>query len=226
MKKIYILFFILITTILHAQANEKFIITTNYGLAFRVGKTPDNIDSSLKSVIKDLKSGSSFDISMYYRLKGNGGIGLKYNQFNSSGSSDNVTYTFPNGNQEKGYLGINNKIFYIGPSFIIDSFDSNSKHQGLLDLSIGYIGYRDQMKIIDENFNLKGGNLGLVGSLGYRYCLSKFISVGPQVNFVGGTIKKFKMTGENGYSSEIKFSGDEGESLWRIDLTIGATFNF
>ena len=50
--------------------------------------------------------------------------------------------------------------------------------------------------------------------------------IGPQVNFIGGMLKKLKYTYADGTSETIKLNEEEYENLWRIDLAIGAKLRF
>lgn len=213
------------------SSNEKnkksnFLISVSGGFAWRVGGTAKNLDEVQKNIVRDLKSGTSIDASVYYKPKQTG-FGVKFNKFNSSTSVSGIDVVMAdNFLIENTTLNVNDKITFIGPSFYIDANDVKSKHHGMMDLALGYLGYNSVSKVSNRTYEINSGTFGMIANIGYRYCFNKYISVGPQVSFVGGVLKSYEIEGPNNFRKRIKLEKDNYENLWRIDLSLGATFRF
>lgn len=216
------------STLSSNEKNKKnnFLISVSGGFAWRVGGTAKNLDEVQKSIIRDLKSGNSFDVSAYYKLNQTG-FGIKFNRFNSSTSVNNVDVVMADNFSIKNTtLVVNDEITFIGPSFYIDANDVNSKHHGMIDLALGYLDYNSTSKVSNRTYEINSGTFGMIANMGYRYCFNKYISVGPQVSFVGGVLRSYEINGPNNFRKKMKLEKDNYENLWRIDLSLGATFRF
>jgi hypothetical protein len=205
--------------------DKHFIFNTSFGPSFRLGKTPNGLNSKQKEYIKDLKSGFSYDFTLYYTGNGENCFGIKFNRYQSKGSLANQDIVAPNGDSGYGTVSDNISITFIGPAFMIINESDNGKWDYKLEVAIGYTGYLNKAAILD-NYELKGATFGMTGGFGFNYKIAKNFSVGPQINFIGGALKQFDITGENGYKSSFKYPKEEFESLWRIDLGLNAIIKF
>jgi hypothetical protein len=209
-----------------AKKESNFLLLANIGQSFRVAATPKGLGSEQREYMKKLKSGLSYDFSAYYLKDSQTGIGIKYNVYKSDGLLQNQEITFKDGTKEIGSVSDDITISFIGPSFIISENENAKTGEANLELALGYISYKDQARLASQKFTIKGGNLGMIGGMGYHFRLTPHFLIGPQVNFVGGVLKKFKLVYSDGRSETIKLNDDELENLWRIDLSIGAKFRF
>ena len=208
------------------KKDPKFIAKVYFGPGFRTASAPDNISSEQKNYVKDLKSGWSHDISGYYMTQPNVGFGLKYNVFNSSASIANQSLPFIDG-VWTGTMSDDIRIQFIGASYIISSEPTQKLGEFSMELSLGYMGYRNTTHFSGVELGVaKGGNLGLVGGFGYHFRITPYFLIGPEVNFAGGVLNKITIDYADGSSEVIEFGDEENESLWRIDLAIGAKFRF
>lgn len=216
------------TTVLNNEKIKKsnFLISVSGGFAWRVGGTAKNLDEVQKAIVRDLKSGNSIDASVYYKPNQTG-FGVKFNKFNASTSVSGINVVMAdNFSIENTTLVVKDEITFIGPSFYIDANDLNSKHHGMMDLALGYLDYYSTSKVSNRTYEINSGTFGMIANIGYRYCFNKYISVGPQVSFVGGVLRSFEIDGPNNFRKRIKLEKDNYENLWRIDLSLGATFRF
>lgn len=216
------------STLSNIEKNKKsnFLISFSGGFAWRVGGTAKNLDEVQKTIVRNLKSGNSIDASVYYKPDQTG-FGLKFNKFNASTSVSGIDVVMAdNFSIENTTLDVNDNITFIGPSFYIDANDLNSKHHGMMDFAFGYLDYKSITKVSNRTYEINSGTFGMIANIGYRYCFNKYISVGPQVSFVGGVLKSFEIDGPNSFRKKIKLEKDNYENLWRIDLSLGATFRF
>lgn len=205
---------------------SKFLVTANVGQSFRVASSPDGLNSEQKEYLKKLKSGLSYDISAYYLKEGRTGFGLKYNVYKSSGTIHNQQITLDNGAIVTGDFSDDITISFIGPSFILTEGEHARVGEANLELALGYLSYQNKSTIIGSPLKITGANLGMIGGMGYHFRITPHFLLGPQVNFVGGVLKKFKYKYPDGSTETIKLKDDEFENLWRIDLAIGAKFRF
>lgn len=202
----------------------KFMVNFSAGPSIRTGSTPKGLNSEQSNYIKDLKSGSSYDISAYYLKDEKSGFGLKYNVYKSSGSLANQDLTAPNGDTGNGTASDDITITFIGAAGIIYGKGFFALDNVGFEMALGYIGYVDKAVILD-NYTIKGGNLGISTTLGYQFGITKNIAIGPSISFTGGVLNQIKVEGDN-YSETIKFEENEKESLYRFDFSLCASFKF
>lgn len=224
MKKTIVLLFLIGCSVFgQSKKDTRFIINANVGPSFRLAKIPDGLSSEYEDYFKELKSGLSYDISAYYVMHDRG-YGLKYNVFRSKNDHPNTVtdLIFNNPNNFSDDITIT----FIGPSFIYTELPSANVGEAFLEMSLGYVSYKDKAELGSDKFTIKGGNLGIVAGGGYHFRLTKQFLVGPQVSFVGGMLRKLKFENSNGATETISLNEDEYESLWRIDLSVSAKFRF
>ena len=209
MKKLSILLLAALPALSFAQ---KVSIIPSFGFAWRTAKIPDGLDSVISDHIKQLKSGYQYDISVYYNITPEIGLGVKYNQYIADASS--TVSGFINQTPVTSTITTNDNIYYVGPSVIYSNFNEDTRHKLYYDLSIGYISYKSVTGQVDTT----GANLGAAITIGYMYALSPKIFIGPQVAFTGGTLTKMKV---DGVSSTLN---DEKENLHRVAVSLGLNF--
>ncbi|MEM0578107.1 hypothetical protein [Flavobacterium polysaccharolyticum] len=205
---------------------SKFLFLANIAQSYRLASSPDGLNSEQKKYFRDLKSGISYDLTAYYVKDGRNGFGVKYNVYQSSGTIKNQSIILNDGTVISGAFSDDISITFIGPSIILSENESARTGEANLELAIGYIGYQNDSKIIGNPLKITGGNLGMIGGMGYHFRLAPNFLIGPQVNFIGGMLKKLKYTYADGTSETIKLNEEEYENLWRIDLAIGAKLRF
>lgn len=190
--------------------DAKLIINANVNWAYRLGKLADGVSGPEKEYLKKLKSGISYDLSIYYKVHQNIAVGLKYNLYKSSADlgggaySDDIT------------------ISYYAPSVLFDFQFPEAKSELTLETSLGYMQYQD--KYYDgSHYKASRGTLGATTSFSYRYQAFKNFAVGPQIALLSGSLNKIDVESA-GYKETIKL--DDPESLLRIDLGIVAAYRF
>lgn len=210
----------------HISKRDKIILTANIGTSFRLGETPNNIGAIEKSHIESLKRGLSYDISAYYMTSESSGFGLKYNVFQSQNTINNLTFTLADNSVTYGSISDDITIGFIGASVLHTENTAAKVGEGVFELAIGYIYYKDYARYANNKFEIRGGNLGMTGGFGYHFRVTPKFLIGPQVNFIAGVLKEVDIKYENGTTQTKKLDKDEYENLWRIDLVIGAKFRF
>jgi hypothetical protein len=201
-----------VTTSFTRQNNDwapKVIVIASYGKSFKLAKTAAGLNNELKNAVTDLKSGNSFDLNAFVVLRNKrSAVGLKYNQFQSNTSS--FTYK------------VDEKNTFIGPAFLFCP-KGNEVGQGNLEVAAGYMGYKQNWIIAGEvPFELTGSTFGLSAGGGYHFKITKNVLVGPQVNFLVGTIRKFDQNFADGTKTSFTLEENNAEGLHRIDLSISA----
>lgn len=220
---------VFVSILCYSQSNENnfktkdniVLINISAGPSFRLGKMPPNVSPVFKNYVKDLKSGFSYDAHFNFMFDENRGLGLRYNSFNSKGSLNNVYVTAPNGQTGYGFTSDNITISYIGADYLYIDKSPNKKVEYKLNLSMGYMGYQDKTNVLGE-YKITGSTFGMVTDFGVNFFITDYFSVGPQLGIVGGAIRRFDITGANGFKGTLKLDSKSVESLWRIDLGINA----
>jgi len=198
-----------------------FRVAINVGWSYRIAKIADDVPSDYKQYLKGLKSGLNYGIDLSYYFSEQFGFGIQYCN-NWSKNETNITATFPDGSVIDGIMSDNISINYIGPYFSMRLLDAKQKNSFLMDLGMGYTGYRDDAVIISA-FSMKGNCLGFNMSIGYDIGISKKFALGFKLAYLSGSLRQIEVF--DGVQTEtIQLDADSYESLSRIDLSIGFRF--
>ena len=224
MKKSISLIFFISCCAFGQTKDSKFVLFANVGQSFRLGETPDGLSAANEEYFKELKSGLSFDFSAYY-VKNESGYGLKYNVYRSKNERINPIDFDPIVSASTSFSD-DITITYIGPTFMYTEEQNAKLGEAFFEVSFGYMSYLNNASSSFERFKIKGGNFGMIAGGGYHFRVYKQFLIGPQVSFVGGTLKRLKVTDSSGASETIELDKDNYENLWRIDLSVSAKFRF
>lgn len=213
-KKLVVLGAFAISLTLSAQ--QKFSIMPSVGYAWRVAKMPSGINSAQREYLKGLKKGINFDVSAYYHLNSQVGLGLKYSNYSAS-SDGRLSVTDYYGQVFSATVSTKDKITFFGPAMMFSNFTQETKHKLYYDMGLGVITYTTKT----GNVEGKGSNLGLEANFGYQYEVAKQFLIGPKLGVTAGTLSKMKYNG-----TTIEFGEDQKEGLTRVSLSAVATFRF
>ncbi|MDR1153926.1 MAG: hypothetical protein LBL04_04385 [Bacteroidales bacterium] len=193
------------------------------GWSYRTGRLSKNIPSDLRNYSQRLKSGFSYEAGLSYYFSEYLGAGVKYSEFLSSNSIDNVTVTYLDGSTGHGSINDRIRINFIGPVFSTRLFNSTKKNCLLLDFGIGYLGYRNKMVSTSGKYTLKGGTAGIYWNIGYDIGISRNLALVFQLSLTSGALSEYKIS--NGTRTEVvTLEKDSYENLSRIDLSVGLRF--
>ncbi len=207
----------------------RFILSSSFGYGYRVAKLPSSFNSFEQDYFGGLKSGYNYDLSIYYRFKSRSSyaFGLKYNVFNASNSANNVdVVNKKTGIMQNGSISDNITITLTGLSYIFDFRNPNSKHEFFSELALGLLAYKNNSKIVNDNYTITSSTFGSFIGLGYNYRAAKNFSIGPQISYVNGNLTGFDVVGSNGIKETIQLPKDTLESLGRIDITLHCLYRF
>jgi hypothetical protein len=193
----------------------RFRFAVSGGWSYRTGRLPQNISPDVSDYLQKLKSGFHYDAGLSYYFSEYLGAGLRYSEYLSSNSDD--------GSIGYGSMSDRIRINFIGPVFSTRLFNQTKKNCLLMDLGIGYLGYRDKALFASEELTLKGGTAGFYWNIGYDIGISQHIALGFQLSLISGLLSEYKSS--NGtYTQVIKLDKDTRENLSRIALSVGLRF--
>ena len=192
---------------------DKVAIMASAGYAWRTAEIDGSITYPLRSHVEKLTSGFHFDISAYYRIAPNMGLGLKFNRYSASAETSLGGV----------YLSTKDRIIFIGPSFMYSNFEMDTPHKFYWEAAIGYQQYASSNNFSGlGNIELKGSSVGLYSTIGYQYAVSRSFLIGPQLGFGLGAVK---LHVENGRGLSLA-NNDKKEGLGRVSLAATATIRF
>ncbi len=225
MKKLLIMLLVAIAINAKAQNStsqtvtvQKFRIAVQGGFSQLLAKTAPSIVPQNRDYISELKSGYHYGADVTYFIKPTWGLGLKFNQFRSSHSGLLYDENMMSMNMETSLVNS-----FVGPSLATKYDSPNNKHTFIFNVAIGYMGYLSDKKSVQVETT--GATIGSALDAGYDYRFTKNFALGAQLSIVGGVLKKF--THKSGNNSITETLGDnEKESMSRLDVSLGARFNF
>jgi len=201
---------------------QHFRFALNGGYSYMTAKIAESVPAELKNYTKELKSGYHFGGDITYYFTESLGFGGKCVVFKSSNSM-NISIEDTYGDRVYGKMSDNITNLFIGPMFSTTFLDWNQNNAFILNLSLGYMGYKNNGVLIDKLI-IKGNTMGFSWDIGYDISLSEKFSLGLQLSLTSGVLSKLKFS--DGIRTEtIKLEKGEHENLSRIDFSIGLRFN-
>jgi hypothetical protein len=206
MKRSLIFFLIFLSQSIYAQsvtidtiAKSKVLFDFSGGLSSRIGKAEKTNDFILNNKINASRNGYFIEASLLAQIAPNSNhyIGIKYNNF----------FDYINENKLS--------ISFYGLSYMY-SKESKSKDNFNIDLSLGYISYRDKEYFFD-GYTIKGGNIGMRTSISYLLRIANGVYSGPKLGLQFGSIKDFTIE-KNGSSSQTINLNNISESVSNFDF--------
>ncbi len=190
------------------------------GYAYRLGRVDKSMDQVLVDHTEKMKNGFGFSADATWYFMQSLGVGVKYDaHFASNG--EYVTVTYDDGTQESGQMKENVNVWFLGPMVSYRALSRNMRHAFIMNLGAGYIGYKDNMMLIDP-FIIKGASAGYLYELGYDFNISKNIAVGAMLTMISGSLHSYKTDASGSWE---KVSLDEAQNLSHIGLSVGIRFN-
>ncbi len=202
----------------------KIVIFAEVGPSFRLAKISSDYSANQRAYIRDLKSGIAYNMSAYYLLDNQRGVGLKFSSYSSSGTAPGQELYDPTGEVDFGYSKDDITITFIGASYLLREKGYFALDHVGLEFALGYIRYVNETLILND-YKLSGGNLGISVAFNYHFGITKNFAIGPSLSFTGGVLNRFKVVG-NGINETIKLEDDALESLYRLDLSVSGRFSF
>ncbi len=192
------------------------------GYAYRTARLSDDIQPEFRDYIKNLKSGYHLNGNLTYYVSELLGIGLIYDFSNASNSMDDIYLEDEFGNRRYGMMSDDIKVTFIGPTLSSRLMNRKKTSALLINLSLGYMGYVDEIVLIDR-YRKTGGTIGMGLDFGYDIILSEKISLGFQLSLLSGTLYSYYL--DDGITKE-KYELEPGEydGLSRMDLSVGLRF--
>lgn len=206
MKRSLIFFLIFLSQSIFAQSitidtitKSKVLFDFSGGLSSRIGKAEKTNDFILNNKINASRNGYFIEASLLAQIAPNSNhyIGVKYNNF----------FDYINENKLS--------ISFYGLSYMY-SKESKSKDNFNIDLSLGYISYRDKEYFFD-GYTIKGGNIGMRTSISYLLRIANGVYSGPKLGLQFGSIKDFTIE-KNGSSSQTINLNNISESVSNFDF--------
>ncbi len=233
MKRI-ILTLIVVTfgLILSAQTNpdsveprsnhDRFRIALSGGPGYRLGITRKDVSPDLLPYLNQTHLGFVMNVGASYYFHRRWGAGVNYKLLYSKTSLD--TYmTLTNGTSGYGEISDRIQTHFIGPS--VHRRFSSPIHQRtyLIQLSAGYLAFRDRTKTLHKEIFYRGHTLGLVCTISIDFRISKTLVIGVECAFLYAVLSKYtKVEGSAVTLVELEKPYLSNQSS--VDLALGFRF--
>ena len=200
---------------------NKLLFSVGGGLSYRFAKIADSTPSEFKDYMRELRWGENSSYAVLYFLNESYGFGLRYNTFQSDNKMEDISMDVDgDGLMNYGRMVDDMKIKFVGPVFSGRKISQNGKNAFISSVGIGYISYKNNAELAGFYMQLKGKTLGLFGGLTYRLGLSDALSLGVELSYTLGTLKKYERTSQ-GSVRTVELDKDEYDNLGRLELSLG-----
>ncbi|MCW3465871.1 hypothetical protein [Chitinophaga nivalis] len=195
-------------------------VTGGYG--YRLGKISPQLTGEARDYMKKMKSGFNISADALYYFNETLGTGIKYSRFQSSQSAALLVNTAvgPARQIVKDNIAIN----FIAATFAARIFNPKKTNSFHLNISLGYLGFRDDGAVSAQKVQLTGGTVGLGWDMGYDIRIARKLSAGAQLSLITGKLNSY--TRYDGYSRvKVTLKDDEKENLSHLNLSAGLRLN-
>ena len=199
---------------------DKFRIAASGGWSYRTARISGDVPPAFQDYIKKLKSGYHFGGDATYFTSEHIGVGLKYSLYRAKST---VSYLYVadslTGRVAPGNLAEDITIQYFAPAVYARFNSKNKKSQVIMDLSMGYMGYKDAVSNLTK-LTIRGGTVGLSWGVGADFAIDPDLSLGLSFNYLVGALTNYEVDdGTQRVNVKLEPGGYEGIS--RIDLSAG-----
>lgn len=193
----------------------------NLGYGYVFGESSEDPPEILEDHAERLRSGFTFGGDIGYYVSENFGIGLKVQMFKSSTFTDDIYFIDDDGNiLARGTYRDDLNVFFFGPTFATRFFDRNKNNNLIINASLGYMSYTDNVLYIVSG-KYTGSTLGACFDIGYDVGIADNLMLGFQVSAYVGALSQIRLSSEG---QSMTGHLDNKEGLGRIDFTIGIRF--
>jgi hypothetical protein len=203
-------------------------IAAGGGWSYRTAELSGQIPQGWDSYAQSLKSGFHYDLSANYYFGRHLGAGLRYHEFRTSNTASGASAMLSGGSVVQGEMADNVRTSFVGAVLSARQFSTSKRSCVLVDLGLGYLGYRNKSTLGPASFNIGSGALGVYGSLSYDMSLTRNLALGIQLSYLYGTalISSYEQS-YNGRTETIKIASDDRprENLSQVALGIGIRFS-
>jgi hypothetical protein len=194
------------------------------GLGYLLAPLPNgSIPDFYKEYLNELRSGTSYHLSVFYFFNERIGLGIHYARFNTQNSIDRIV-VFTSNDTLIGPLSDNITTNYFAPTFYLKFGDTKQPILPMIAVGLGYTNYVNNasfaipLKITSSSVGLH--LLGILDiNMGYNLALS------IKGGLYSGSFTKAEVTDVNTGSTRT-FNSSEPENISRADLHIGLRYKF
>lgn len=183
----------------------------NFGYGKRLASISTSLSSTQRDAMKDLMSGTIWDLSFKYYFSDIMGIGLDYSGYRAT--TDKIA---------NDVVPTNDMMTYIGPSYLIRySPDQKWIFDSLLGL--GYLGYSSSADYMSVDQKVTGVTVGAKWDVGVSYKFSEHWGVGANLSLLSGVLNKVTLH-ENGRKMSVDLGDNEKEGLGQFRIGLGIRY--
>jgi len=191
------------------------------GPSYMLGKISDDVPEDFIPYYKKLKSGYHLGGDIRFFTSEYFGLGLKYMNFKTQNKIEKIYATNTvTGVTMTGSLEDDITIQYFGPIVSAKFHNKNNNIFFLINMSMGYIGYKNYATLIDS-YTLTGNTIGEISEFIIDIKIDKNFAFGCGLSYMVGSMSSIKKDGE-----VIKLEDDEYISVSRIDFSLGLRLYF
>jgi hypothetical protein len=180
-------------------------------------------DTEFRDYYQNLKTGYNLGLDVNYYFNKTIGVGLKYNYFASSSSTEGTSNE--GGILSEWNISENIMINFAGPTFLARFLSAKNNNAFILGASVGYIWYKDDAVLLDPVI-ISGSSLGLNFDASYHISISKKLFLGISGSTTLGFLPT--LTIDDGINAQT-FDFDSFsnyKNISRVDLSIKLGFKF
>ena len=201
----------------------QFHIILSGGGSYLFDPIPENAEGDIKEYYQDLKMGYNLGLDVNYYFNKTIGVGLKYNYFNSTGSSQGSSSN--GGTNSEWDISQDIMINFAGPTFLARFLSAKNKNAFIIGVSVGYMWYKDDAVLLDPAI-ITGNTFGLNIDASYHISLSNKFFLGFSLSSTVGYLASIDI--DDGVKTETfdLESFENYKNISRGDLSIKLGFKF
>lgn len=213
----------------YTESQEGFLLNVgvHYGIGF--SGSYEYYNDWERDYRRENNRGLTLDVSLYYKLDNYNCIGFVYTNYSTDMETNNV-YAYAPGNSYEpiGITDVRNEVSVslYAPSYMVNfRLPENTRHEFNIEQAIGYIRYKEDA-YYPELYEIRGGGIGFLSSLSYRYEIIDNFVIGPKISYTTGIVFGLNVTGPGNYDANIGLLDDDMRSVNRFDVGLSACYRF
>lgn len=217
MKPLVLIFLFFLSWSGFSQSDFRLNLDGGYG--YRTAKISNMLPSEFQHYYRKLRGGPVLSGSLSCFFREHIGLGLKFSNFYTHNSMDNVLVTYEDGSTAIGRMSDRIKIGYIGPALDIRVKTRDDQNVFVIGISLGLVNYKNEGELIDP-ITITSKTGGFQFSFDWDHMLNRNLAIGLHFKTFSATLTS--LTYDYGTTkTTVDLEAENRDNLYRIDLGAG-----
>jgi hypothetical protein len=212
------------TSLQTKRQTHRFHVGVNGGIACRLGPVNSVIPLFYKDYYEGLRLGFTGGGDAAYFFNNHWGVGVEYNYFGTSTTSDSTTTQLYDGSTQTGFITESMRVHYFGSVLYYKLPVLYSQGSILCNASVGLTHFKEDLSVPGKKYQITSNVPGLSLGIAYETPINESLLFNIGLSMHAAYISKYKNS-EGGESlGTINLESSKYINLTRIEVILGLKF--